>query len=111
MLYRPRRASKRWLDGDCPPEVLAIFDSVHNVDRYTVFYVPTDLGELRDTWICYRAMSVDPLSPFGVGISGDMQAYEVVKYRRRFYRQYTTWTSLPDAVKQCVRRDAASMSN
>ena len=38
MDYRPRRASKRWLDADCPDGVLAIFDIPNICDQYTVFY-------------------------------------------------------------------------
>jgi hypothetical protein len=35
--YTPRRASRRWLDADCPPGVLAIFDHPNEFERYTVF--------------------------------------------------------------------------
>lgn len=38
MPYTPRRQSSRWLDGDCPPHVLAIYDHPAFADRFTVFY-------------------------------------------------------------------------
>ncbi len=106
--YRPRRCSKRWLDGDCPAEVLAIMDDGKSFDRYTVFYTET-VRDDRDTWVSYRGMSKHPTSPQGFGISGQMKAHEVADYRYRCKHHYATWTSLPDEVKDVVRRDCEAI--
>lgn len=110
MSYTPRRQSNRWLDGDCPKEVLAVMDNKGKTfDRYTVFYVPTK-QELKDTtnrgvFIGYRGMSERPSSPNGFGIYEEMEAYKVADYRYRAKREYATWSSLPTEVKDVVRRD------
>lgn len=110
MTYSPRRQSKRWLDGDCPAEVLCIMDNKgKSFDRYTVFYVPTKAMREefphRGMWIDYRAMSENPSSPNGFGIYGEMEAYEVAQYRYSFKHQYAKWSDLPEAVKRTVRND------
>lgn len=107
--YRPRRCSKRWLDGDCPREVLAIMDNGGKTfDRYTVFYTYVERDH-RDIWISYRGMSEHPASPTGFGVSGDMRAHEVAAYRYRFKHHYATWSSLPPDVKAAVRRDCEAI--
>jgi hypothetical protein len=104
--YTPRRASSRWLDGDCPTGVLAIFDHPKEFERYTVFYVEPITGTTyADMWLGYRGMSSDPTHPQGVGIFGEMEAYAVAAYRYRNKHRYATWSSLPDAVKAVVRHD------
>lgn len=106
--YKPRRCSKRWLDGDCPAEVLAILDSKSDTDRYMVFY--TDASEYDGKmWVNYRAMSADPTAWYGIGISGEMPAHEVAAYRYKFKHQYAKWTDLPDEVKALVRRDCEAI--
>ena len=110
MTYSPRRQSKRWLDGDCPAQVLAIMDNGgKSHDRYTVFYVPTkaDKEEYphRGMPIGYRAMSDIPASPTGFGIYDEMEAYKVAEYRYLFKNHYATWSSLPEDVKFIVRSD------
>lgn len=104
--YKPRRASRRWLDGDCPPGVLAIFDHPDCFDRYTVFYVEPVTGTTRaDMWLGYRGMSAQPASPTGFGIFGEMEAYQVAAFRYRSSHRAATWSSLPEEVKAVVRRD------
>ncbi len=73
--HRMRRASKRWLDADCPSGVLAIFDNKRSIDRYTVFYAEpiTDDGET----FAYVAMNASPFSPQGFGQHGELSAYHV----------------------------------
>lgn len=107
MTYRPRRCSKRWLDGDCPAEVLAICDSgPQDFDRYTVFYTDTYLV-CGATWVSYRGMSEHPSHPQGFGIYGDMEAHRVAAYRYR--TRYVKWSELPPDVQACVRRDCAAI--
>lgn len=108
--YTPRRAGKRWLDGDCPRGVLAIFDHPNSFDRYTVFYVDV-FNDGRDTWIGYRGMSEHPSSPSGFGISGQMKAHEVAAFRYRSSHNATRWTDLPDEVKAVVLRDVSELAS
>lgn len=106
MTYKPRTQSKKFLDGDCPSGVLAIYDNGGKTfDRYTVFYKPEDATSFADTWIGHRDMSAHPSSPGGYGIYGEMEAYNVAAYRNGNYRESATWSSLPDDVKEAVRYD------
>lgn len=99
--YKPRRASRRWLDGDCPAGMLAIFDHPQYADRYTVFYAEPVTGDSLSTmWLGYRGTS-----PQGVGHYGEMEAHKIAEYRRRNSHRAATWSSLPDAVKALVRSD------
>lgn len=111
MSYRPRTQSKKFLDGDCPDRVLAIYDNGGQThDRYTVYYKPvTPLRDLRDR-IEYRGMSEDPCSAQGFGIYDDAEAWAVAGYRSRVYRQSAKWSELPEAVKELVRRDCADLA-
>jgi hypothetical protein len=109
MTYRPRTQSKKFLDGDCPSGVLAIYDNGDETfDRYTVFYKPSEPVDYAYGWIGYRGMSEDPCAPQGFGIYSEMKAHEVAAYRRRVYHESAKWSDLPEAVKACVRRDCES---
>lgn len=112
MSYTPRRQTKRWLDGDCPSRVLAIYDNKgQSFDRYTVFYVPSkeerEENPNRGMWIGYRAMSENPFSPSGFGIYDQMEAYKVADYRYRVKHQACKWSDLPKDVQKAVRQDCA----
>ena len=105
--YAPRRQSAKFLDGDCPSEVLAIFDNGgKSFDRYTVFY-KTVTRDGRDNWMGYRAMSEHPFSPNGFGVYSEMLAHEVRAYRARVYRESCKWSELPEDVQKAVREDCA----
>jgi hypothetical protein len=109
MTYRPRTQSKKFLDGDCPSGVLAIYDNGGKTfDRYTVFYKPTETLENLRGWIGYRGMSEHPFSAQGFGIYSEMEAYEVARYRERVYRESCKWTDLPEDVQKAVRQDCES---
>lgn len=108
--YTPRRCSKRWLDGDCPAEVLAIIDhGAKETDRFDVIYA--DVQEVRYAGIrrVERWMTFYGLTEGGAGYHGELQAHEVAAYRYRMRNRYTKWSTLPDAVKAAVRRDIAQM--
>lgn len=110
MSYTPRRQNKRWLDGDCPDGVLAIYDNGGKTwDRYTVFYVPSkeerEARPHRGMWIGYRGMSEHPFSPNGFGVYSEMEAYLVADYRYRVSHQACKWSDLPKDVKRSVRQD------
>lgn len=104
--YKPRRASARYLDADCPAGVLCIMDNKgRTADRYTVIYAGTYVDGAGRVWLTGRGMSSDPFHPQGVGMSFDMQAHEVAAYRYAQKHTYAKWSGLPDAVKLCVKAD------
>lgn len=106
--YKPRRCSARWLDGDCPPGVLAIMDNPAFADRYTVLYAEVyDYEHAHRRYIVGRGMSEDPFHPQGVGLSFEMQTHEAAAYRYRNKHRYCRWTDLPARVQQAVRQDLA----
>lgn len=109
--YRPRRQSARWLDGDCPAGVLAIYDNGGSsrrggtFDRFTVFYVPTEPLEDRGGWVSYLGASEHPGAPQGFGQHGELPAYQVAAYRYRVAHQACRWSELPPDVQRMVRSD------
>jgi hypothetical protein len=108
MNYKPRTQSKKFLDTDCPSGVLAIYDNGgKTLDRYTVFYKPTEPVDYAYGYIGYRGMSESPASAQGFGIYDEMKAHEVAAYRNSIYRESAKWSSLPEAVKECVRADCS----
>lgn len=99
--YKPRRCSARWLDADCPPEILAIIDTKHAPERYDVIYAePFGTDDSRGPWLGFYC-----LNEYGVGYHGEMLAHQIAAYRYRMKHRYVTWSSLPDAVKKSVRLD------
>lgn len=103
--YTPRRATKRWLDGNCPKGVLAIFDNPNFADRYTVFYSEIYGGEGRNGYMSGRSMSSCPFHPQGIGMSFELRPHEVAAYRYRNSHRAAKWSSLPEDVKKCVIQD------
>lgn len=99
---RPRRASARWLDGDCPAEVLAIFDNGGKTwDRYTVLYVPAP----GSYYVPYLAASSEPFAPWGFGQHGEMTVWDARAYRYRAARRESCrWSDLPADVQRAVRQ-------
>jgi len=106
--YTPRRANKRWLDGDCPRGVLAIFDHPDSTDRYTVFYAEPIRVD-GEVWIWYRGMSADPFSAKGISIAAEMRAHEAARFRYRVKHRAAKWSNLPEDVQAIVRRDLEEM--
>lgn len=105
--YTPRRASKRWLDSDCPKGVLAIFDDPRTIDRYTVIYAETILDG-RDIWLGYVGMNAAPFHPQGFGQHGEMRAHEAARYRYENSHRAARWSDLPPDCKRLVRQDLAA---
>lgn len=100
-----RRATKRWLDGDCPKGVLAIFDDPRTCDRYTVFYVePVVEGE--DVF-AYVGMSGAPFHPQGFGQHGELTAHQIRMYRYHNGHRACRWSDLPKDCKRLVLQDLA----
>lgn len=102
--YSPRRQSAtRWLDGDCPRGVLAIYDHPKELDRFTVFFVEPIAGDTYAT-MCLGFLSV---TESGGTYHGEMQAHEAAAYRYRVRNYAAKWSTLPAPVKAAVRRDLA----
>jgi hypothetical protein len=100
-----RRAARRWLDGDCPAGVLAIFDNGgETFDRFTVLYVP-DAAD-PDT-VQYLGASAHPFDPQGFGQHGEMPRHQAAAYRYRetSAKHSARWSDLPADVQRAVRAD------
>jgi hypothetical protein len=106
--YTPRRQSSRWLDADCPREVLALYDDPRFTDRYTVIYADMMDGP-GGPYLWGRGMSEYPSHPQGVGMSFEYPAGQVAAYRYRERNRATRWSSLPDSVKACILADCELM--
>jgi hypothetical protein len=106
--YSPRRQTARWLDGDCPQGVLCILDAGPSVnDRWTVVYAdPVRAGSFAQTVLGYRGMCDTPFAPHGVGMYGELDAYQVAALRRR--QRSAKWSALPEDCKRAVRNDLES---
>lgn len=101
--YKPRRQSKRWLDGDCPKGVLAIYDDSRTFDRYTVFFTEPAYGTTyADMVLSYIGMSENPFHPQGFGQNGELTAHDTARFRYENSKRAAKWSSLPEAVKKCV---------
>jgi hypothetical protein len=106
-VYKPRRASKRWLDGDCPPEVLALYDNGgKSADRYSVLYTVTHIDARGVTWLFGRGMNSCPNHPQGIGMSFERPAHELAAWRHR--EKKTKWTALPKEVRAAILDDCES---
>ncbi len=101
--YTPRRQNKRWLDGDCPSEVLAIYRDGEAYDPYTIFYAalqrPEDGFGSDLTYI--------GLTESGAYAHGGMPAWQVADYRYHNAHRAFKWSELPEAVRNAVKRDLA----
>jgi hypothetical protein len=102
--YAPRRQNKRWLDGDVPREVLAIYrDHREPSEPYTIFYAELQgSGDGRRDSLVYIG-----LSETGWYSHGEMPAYEVAEYRFRNAHRAAKWSELPAAVRRAVKADIA----
>lgn len=99
-----RRQTKRWLDGDCPKGVLAIYDDPRTIDRYTVFYVEPVIDDV----LCYVAMNAAPFHPQGFGQHGELHRSDVAHYRYANAHHAARWSDLPEDCKRLVRQDLTS---
>lgn len=101
MTYKPRRCSERWLDSDCPSEVLAIFDYPNETDRYDIFYVDLYAHDAPEgPWLSFVSVTEN-----GWYYHGEMPAHKVAAYRYRMKHCYARWSDLPEVVKAVVHRD------
>jgi hypothetical protein len=102
--YSPRRQSKRWLDGGCPREILAIYyDKREPSEPYTIFYAALQCPEDgRRSSLVYIG-----LDESGRYSHGELPTWEVAQYRYHNAHRARKWTDLPEAVRKAVRRDIA----
>lgn len=100
--YRPRRATKRWLEG-APEYILDVFDwGPECVDRYWVLFggslLEPALLDLRKVFAL--SMSAQPDHPMGVSMWGETPA----RYRPAHRR--IRWLDLPENIRAHVVRRA-----
>lgn len=108
--YKPRRCSKRWLDGDCPNEVLAIIDlGESELERYDVIYTDVLKVKYEDSARTEQWLGGLSLSERGSSYHFELEAHQVAAYRYRMKHRYTKWSELPEAVKAAVRHDLEAM--
>lgn len=107
--YAPRRCSTRWLDADCPAEVLCIIDhGADSIGRYDVIYAEMSEVQYEGSSRVERWLQGALFTERGASCDHfELQAHQVAAYRYRMKHRYATWSSLPDAVKDAVRRDIA----
>lgn len=108
--YGARRCSKRWLDADCPAEVLCIMDHPKEVDRYTIFYVDVDTVRYEGTSYTEKWLTFLSVTESGNFYHGEMKAHEVAQYRYRQKHRYAKWSALPLVVKMAVWQDIEAAS-
>ncbi len=98
--YAPRRQSPRWLDGDCPREILAIYyDKREPSDPYTIFYTGVEKDE-RDVWFCYAGVSEN-----GQGYHGQLRRYETQSFRYRNAHRARKWSEVHKPVRDWILAD------
>ena len=96
--YRPRRSSKRWLEG-APRQVLACYDNGgKTLDRYTILFDTFWKGCDGYQIDAYGA-SENPYNPMGFGMSVTVPAY----VDRKKLGKKLKWSELPEPVKRAVR--------
>jgi hypothetical protein len=99
--YTPRRQSKRWLDGDCPDGVLAIYyDKREWLDPYTIFYTEVLCPGTNRPSLVYVGSSAG-----GSYFHGELLTYQVAEYRALNSRRACKWTDLPEPVRRVVLKD------
>jgi hypothetical protein len=107
--YKPRRCSKRWLDGDCPAQILAIIDhGDKELERFDVIYTHVEKVQYGDSPRVEEWLMMLCLTASGSWYHNEMQAHQVAAYRYRMKHRYAKWSTLPEPVKAAVRSDLAA---
>lgn len=104
--YRPRRATKRWLEG-APEYILDCFDNKGKTsDRYTILFGGALLEEslVKERKVFYLGMSTEPTSPQGISMWGDCSA----AWRPSHHR--VRWLDLPEHIRKHVIARATDAS-
>ena len=98
--YKPRRSRERWLEG-APRALLACYDNGgRTFDRYTALYGAPLWVPSMGRMVPARFMSAHPSHPQGVGMFGEIEAWnrDVLGRKVRF-------KDLPPDVQACIVRD------
>lgn len=96
MKYRPKRASKRWLEN-APDYILSVHDNPKYADRYTVFFCGHLWGESMGRTVQYLAMSSNPTHPQGISMWG-----ETLSCNREASGRKIRWMDLPENIRKHV---------
>lgn len=100
MRYQPKRSTKRWLEG-APPALLAVYDNGgKSADRYTALYGAPIWTPSYGRKVPARFMSVYPSHPQGIGLSGEVSAFDRAALGRK-----VRFADLPTDVKRCIVAD------
>jgi hypothetical protein len=106
LAYKLRRASRCWLDADCPSGVLAVYDDPRHADRYTVFYtIPIAVTTQSDFIVGFRGCSERPRHPMGFGEWGEMNSSQLRHFRYANSHRIIRWSELPKEVQDVARAD------
>lgn len=103
MTYRPRRATKRWLEG-APEYILDCFEDPRIGDYWVLFGGSLlDPHLLKDRKVHILALNNLPDHPcYGVSMWGEVEAwYRPAHHRRR-------WLDLPENVREHIMMRAES---
>jgi hypothetical protein len=102
-----KRYPARFRDGDCPKGILCIIRN-----EFTIDVIYAERFESRSS-VYYqgREMSDDPYHPQGVGISFEVNLYDLAGYRRRCRHNYIAWSELTAAQRKCAIADIDSITN
>lgn len=100
--YKPRRSRARWLEG-APKALLAVYDNGgRSADRYTALYgAPIWTPEYGRKVPC-RFMSKYPSHPQGIGLSGEVPAWNRAPFGRK-----VRFLDLPPDVRRCIVADCS----
>lgn len=102
MTYRPKRSSKRWLEG-APKALLAVYDNGgKSFDRYTALYGAPLWEPSMGRVVPFRGMSTHPSHPQGFGQWGEMDAGN-----RGVLGSKVRFCDLPPDVQRCIERDCS----
>lgn len=105
MTYRPRRASKRWMEG-APEYILSCHDNGGKTcDRYTVYFGGSLYHEDMGRDVAYLGMSDNPTYPTGVSMWG-----EAPSNCRDNSGKKVRWLDLPEHIRQHVVARATESS-
>jgi hypothetical protein len=112
MSAKPRRCGKRWLDADCPAEVLAIIRHGTKFPDYDVIFAEVTMRLVQYPGSVRAEESLHGVAINDYGVRTDhfeMLTHEVAAYRYRFKHRYARWSDLPERVKNAVRQDIAEV--
>lgn len=95
--YRPKRSSKRWMEG-APEYVLAVYDfGPKTFDRWTVIFGGSLWDQGMGRSVQNLAMSDAPSHPQGFSLWGEMRSAD-----RANCGKHIRWLDLPEHIRNHV---------